>query len=76
MKLTKIFKSGNSLAIRLPKEFGIQEGNEVEIFRRKGDIIIREIPKNLSQAFLLLTKFPDDFYQESRSDELQQERDF
>lgn len=31
MKRTKVFKSGNSVAVRIPKELGIKEGEEVVI---------------------------------------------
>lgn len=75
MKKIKVFKSGNSQAIRLPKEFQINS-DEVEIFRRKGDIIIREIPHTLARAYILLTKLPDDFFADSRKDTYPQDRDF
>jgi len=75
MKVTKVFKCGNSQAVRLPREFRIAS-NEVEIFKRNGDIIVREIPKNLARAFELLTNLPDDFFSHDRTDEKPQERDF
>ncbi len=75
MKITKVFKSGNSQAVRLPKEFQIKS-EEVEIFRRKGDIVIREIPKTLERAFTLLTELPEDFFIDGRKDAPPQDRDF
>jgi antitoxin VapB len=75
MKIAKVFKSGNSLAIRLPKEFRLTS-TRVEIFKRKKDLVIREIPKNLSDAFVLLTQLPGDFFNEGRKDLPPQERDF
>jgi antitoxin VapB len=33
MKTAKIFRSGNSQAVRIPKEFQL-EGNEVEILKK------------------------------------------
>lgn len=69
MRIAKIFKSGNSQALKLPKDFQFQS-NEVEIFRREGEVVVREIPKNLAQAFTLLTKLPDDFFSEGRIDTL------
>jgi len=75
MKITKVFKCGNSQAVRLPKDFQL-ESEEVEIFKRNNDIIIREIPKNLSRAFELLTLLPDDCFSEEREDTEPQERDF
>ncbi len=38
MKTAKVFKQGNSQAVRLPKEFRLTE-NEVEI-RREGETIV------------------------------------
>lgn len=75
MQITKVFKSGNSQAVRLPKEFQIHS-EKVEIFRREGDIIIREIPETLGKAFSLLTQFPEDFFEEDRKDTPPQDRDF
>jgi antitoxin VapB len=75
MKITKVFKCGNSQAVRLPKDFQFNS-EEVEIFRKNNDVIIREIPKNLSRAFELLTELPDDCFSEGRKDAEPQERDF
>lgn len=75
MRTTKVFQSGNSQAVRLPKEFQI-EGDRVQICRQNGDIILREIPKNLTRAFELLAELPKDFFDEGRDDSLPQEREF
>jgi len=75
MKIAKIFKSGNSQAVRLPKAFQFA-AKEVEIFRRGNDVILREKPENLKHAFELLTQLPDDFYDFEREDNPPQERDF
>jgi antitoxin VapB len=75
MKFAKVFKSGNSQALRLPKEFQFHS-KEVEIFKRGNDIILREKPKNLKHAFELLSSMPNDFFSNEREDSLPQERDF
>jgi len=75
MRLTKVFKSGNSQAVRLPKDFQFHT-DEVEIFRRGNDVILREKPTSLKKAFELLTSFSDDFMEEDREDDKPQERDF
>jgi len=75
MKFAKVFKSGNSQAVRLPKEFQFQ-GAEVEILKRGKEVILREKPKNLRKVFELLTSMPDDFFNGQREDSLPQERDF
>lgn len=75
MRTTKVFQSGNSQAVRLPKDFQF-DSDEVEIFKRNKEVVIRAIPKNLSKAFDLLTQLPDDFFSEERVDLPPQERDF
>ena len=74
MKFAKIFKSGNSQALRLPKEFQFSS-KEVEIFKCGNDVILREKPKNLKRAFELLSSMPDDFFGNERKDSLPQKRD-
>ena len=43
--VTKAFKSGNSVAVRLPKELGIVEGMEIEIERTGESVTMRPKPK-------------------------------
>ena len=50
MATAKVFRSGNSQAVRLPKEFRVSS-NEVEIFRRGDEIVLRERPGTLATAF-------------------------
>ena len=75
MRMTKVFKSGNSQAVRLPLGFQVAS-DEVEIFKRNDEIVIREKPKNLAKAFELLAQFPDDFFAQARKDTPPQKRDF
>ena len=75
MRTTKLFKCGNSMAVRLPKDFSLH-GSEVEIKRQGNDIIIREIPSNLSKAFELLCSISEDFFAEGRNDLPPQDRNF
>jgi antitoxin VapB len=74
MRTTKVFKSGNSQAVRLPKEFQF-DSSEVEIFRRGDEIVLRKKAATLTRAYELLTKLPDDFMQEGRAEDLPQERE-
>ncbi|OGT26611.1 MAG: hypothetical protein A3I77_07195 [Gammaproteobacteria bacterium RIFCSPLOWO2_02_FULL_42_14] len=73
---TRIFKSGNSLAVRIPKVFHVGEQQEVEIFMRHNEIVIRIAPENLAAAFVLLKSFPDDMLENGIEDLPPQERDF
>ena len=59
MTTARVFRSGNSQAVRLPKKFRLQSG-EVEIFRRGDDIILREKDGTMARAFDLLAGLPDD----------------
>ena len=52
--IARVFQSGNSQAVRLPKEFRV-EADELQIFRRDHDIILRERPLKLSER---LAKVP------------------
>lgn len=60
MKTAKIFKSGNSQAVRLPKEFQF-DVPEVEIFRQGNEVVLRKKPQNLARVFELLSDMSDDF---------------
>ena len=73
---THVFKSGNSLAIRIPKSFHLDDHQEVEIFMRNNELIVRVIYKNLADAFLALPPFPDDVLADGIEDLPPQERDF
>jgi antitoxin VapB len=70
----RVFKSGNSQAVRLPKQFRFGV-NEVEIIRRGHEIVLREPKRNLGRAFEALAGMPKDFMSGGRQDRAPQERD-
>lgn len=74
MRTTTVFKSGNSQAVRLPKDLQFDE-REVEIFRRGDEVVLRRVPRNLQAAFELLAALPDDFMAEGRQDAPPQPRE-
>ena len=74
MNIAKIFKSGNSQAVRLPKEFQF-DVTEVEIFRRGDEVVLRKKPHNLARVFELLIDLSDDFMENGRDQSLVQERE-
>ncbi|MEJ7745388.1 MAG: type II toxin-antitoxin system VapB family antitoxin [Luteimonas sp.] len=74
MSTARVFKSGNSQAVRLPKGFRVKS-TELEIFRRGEEIVLREPGKGLTRAFDLLTSLPDDFLVEGRQDNPPQHRE-
>ena len=59
MGTAKVFRSGNSQAVRLPKQFRLKS-REVEIFRRGDEIILREKKGDMVRAFELLAGMPQD----------------
>jgi antitoxin VapB len=63
MATARVFRSGNSQAIRLPKEFRLK-GPEVEIFRRGDEIVLREKEGGMKRAVELIQSFSDDFLEE------------
>ena len=74
--IAKVFKSGNSQAVRLPKEFRFNV-SEVEIFRRGDEIILKQRAPNLVKAFDLLCELDayECFSPDERKDEQPQERE-
>ena len=57
----KIFKSGNSQAVRLPKAFRF-DVSEVDIFKRGDELVLKAKPQSLARAFELLTQLPSDAF--------------
>ena len=59
---TRIFKNGNSQAVRIPQEFRI-DATQVEISREaNGDLVIHPLPLDRGAALLaVLTGFDEDF---------------
>ena len=74
MTFARVFQSGNSQAVRLPKEFRL-DVEQVEIFRQGDDIVLRQKPADASAIFDLLASLPDDFRASGRDDTAPQERE-
>ena len=74
MTTARIFKSGNSQAVRLPKQFRLN-GPEVEIFRRGDEIVLRETRQGMARAFEILAGLPEDMFADERNDPPPQVRD-
>ena len=67
MNIVKIDRSATSQSVRLPDEFQF-DVDEVEIFRRGDEVILRKKRKTLKEAFDLLASMPEDFFAEERQD--------
>jgi antitoxin VapB len=59
MATARVFKSGNSQAVRLPKEFQFS-GREVEIFRRGDEVVLRQKPRGMERAFEIIANLDID----------------
>jgi antitoxin VapB len=55
MAKARVFMSGNSQAVRLPKQFRVKS-KEVEIYRRGDEIVLKEKPAGMGRAFELLSE--------------------
>ncbi len=70
---TRIFKNGNSQAVRIPQEFRL-DVTQVEISQNaNGDLVIHPVPINRGMALLdALNGFDDDFVSQLERDYQQQ----
>ena len=73
---TRTFKSGNSIAVRIPREFNLEAGKTFEIKRRGRELVLVERAKNLGIVVDILQSMPSDFFVGGRVDLPLQERDF
>jgi antitoxin VapB len=59
--VARVFQSGNSQAVRLPKQFRFRS-KQVQVFRRGTDIVLRERPAKLSDLLAGLPPLADDAF--------------
>jgi antitoxin VapB len=57
----KLFKSGGSQAVRLPKEYRFQDSEEVLIYRQGRRVILEPMKPRWSRGFLSLAGSAQDF---------------
>jgi antitoxin VapB len=73
---TRVFQSGNSQAVRIPKEFQFERVDiDYEIERREEGLLIRPLPPTLEGVLTKFAAFTPDFMAEGRPDQGEQERD-
>lgn len=74
--LTRVFKSGNSLALRIPKELAIfQASEEVEIAHVGNTLVVQPARReSLADLAEVLAGFPPGFMAEGRDTQEQEER--
>lgn len=73
MATARVFQSGNSQAIRIPKEFRLKS-KTVEIERRGEELVLREPRQSLAEAFRLLASMPKDMFPKGRQQPKMQKR--
>jgi antitoxin VapB len=73
MPIARVFQSGNSQAVRLPKEFRFRT-DQVEIFRQGDDVVLREKPASAAAIYDALAELPADFLDKGRGDAPPQKR--
>jgi antitoxin VapB len=74
MTMTKVFKSGNSQAVRIPKEFQL-DVEDVEILQQGNDLIIRKPHRDASALLKVFQGFSEDFFKDGREQPPMQERE-
>ena len=76
--LTRVFKSGNSLAVRIPKELAfVDAAQDVEIERVGNSLVVRPVvQETLADLMDILASFPKSFMAEGREFHEQKERDW
>jgi len=65
MAIAKVFRSGNSQAVRIPKEFRLPHG-EVEIERRGDALVLRPRRVNWEEWLATLERLGSGFMSEGR----------
>ena len=76
MHTTKIFKNGNSQAVRIPSDLAYERTDiELEIERQGEEIRIRPARRTLGKVLNKFAKFSPDFFAEGRGVHDQAERD-
>jgi antitoxin VapB len=76
MQTTKLFKNGNSQAVRIPADLAFARTDiELEIERVGQEIRIRPARRSLAGVMAKFAQFSTDFMAEGRDDQEQSERD-
>ncbi|MYN10384.1 antitoxin [Pseudoduganella aquatica] len=76
MKTTKLFRNGNSQAVRIPSELAYERTDmELEIERVGEELRIRPARRPLTGVLKKFARFGPDFMSEGRGDQEQAERE-
>lgn len=72
--IAKVFRSGNSQAVRLPKEFRV-DVEELEITRVDDALILRPRKRTMTEFLELLYALPEDMFEGIKDERLPEERE-
>jgi antitoxin VapB len=61
MAKARVFRSGNSQAVRLPKKFRL-DATEVEIVDRGDALILFKKPRGMGRIFDIIAEMPEDAF--------------
>lgn len=76
MATTKIFKNGNSQAVRIPAELAYSTWDIDLVIEREGDELrIRPVPRRMGDVLGKLARFSPNFMVEGRGSNIEGERD-
>ena len=76
MPTTRLFKNGNSQAVRIPAELAFQDWSMELLIERNGDELrIRPAKRRMGDVLGKLAKFSPDFMAEGRGENEEAERD-
>lgn len=76
MTITRVFKNGNSQAVRIPAELAYERNDiDVEIERVGDELRIRPARRSLADVLAKFAKFSPDFMANGRGDHDQAERE-
>jgi len=73
MATARVFKSGNSQAVRLPKEFRVKS-KELEIFRRGDELVLKEKAVGMERVLDLIASLPEEVLHIRRGKDRPQKR--
>ncbi len=74
MHTAKVFRSGNSQAVRIPKEYAIEE-SELYIQRVGNSLVLSSMNEPWTSLRDSLVKFSDDVFSDGRKQPENQDRD-
>jgi antitoxin VapB len=76
MAITRIFRNGNSQAVRIPAELAYERSDlDVEIERVGDELHIRPVRRSLDGALARFAQFSDDFMAAGRVPNVETERE-